>query len=364
MIDVIERIELIPLRIKLSKPFVISLGRIEYAENLVVRMVSSSGLEGIGECCPFRTINGESLETALVVGEYLKEALIGQDYLQMEQNISRMDQAIYGNRSVKSAFDIALHDLCSKKAGKALYEFLGGTGKRELITDYTVSIGDPEEMAESAREIISRGFPAVKVKVGGTPDLDRVRISRVREAVPWEIPLRLDANQGWTAAEAIDILSGLDGMNIEFCEEPIARWDFMNLPEVRQASQVPVMADESCCDHYDLQRLIRLNACDYVNIKLGKSGGLHTALKMVRIAEQAGMKVQVGGFVESRLGFTASAHLAMAAATTAWCDFDTPMMLSSDPVSGGIEYLPGGRVVLPDGVGLGASLAQENGSQL
>ncbi|HBB92797.1 MAG TPA: dipeptide epimerase, partial [Bacteroidales bacterium] len=92
------------------------------------------------------------------------------------------------------------------------------------------------------------------------------------------------------------------------------------------------MADECCSDHHDLERLIGLGACDRVNIKLGKSGGLFNAMKMIRLAEQAGVWVQVGGFVESRLGFTASAHLALASDCVKWCDFDTPMMLEEDPV--------------------------------
>ncbi len=351
----ISRIDLFPLRIRLKKPFIISLGRIDYAENVVVRIETRSGIVGYGECCPFRTINGESLETAMVVGNCLKENLIGLDPLDIETCITRMDQTIFGNRSIKSAFDIAIHDIAAKEAGKPLYEWMGGA-LRPLVTDYTVSIGEPECMVEDAIDIMNAGYPAIKIKVGGDPDTDLFRIREIRKAIRPEVPLRLDANQGWPLDSAIRVLSSLDGMNIEFCEEPIPRWDFLNLPKVRQASAVRIMADESCCDHHDMERLICLGACDYVNIKLGKSGGLHNALKMIRIADDFGMKVQVGGFVESRLGFTASAHLALASEQVTWCDFDTPLMLEEDPISGGIAYGPGGEVGVPFSEGLGAEL--------
>ena len=93
-----------------------------------------------------------------------------------------------------------------------------------------------------------------------------------------------------------------------------------------------------------------------MNIKLGKSGGLHRARTMVRMAEAAGIKLQIGGFLESRLAITASAHLAMISDSIAWCDFDEPLMHAEDPVRGGLVYGPGGVMTLPDGPGLGASL--------
>lgn len=356
MKDKIIRIGITPLRIKLKKPFVISLGPVCYAENVVVRIETRGGLAGFGECSPFPTINGENMETALVVGRSLKEILIHEDPADIAACVERMDRVIHGNSSVKSAFDIALHDIAAQVAGLPLFAFLGGKQNKILTTDYTVSFGQPDAMVEEAIEIMNQGYPAVKVKVGGTLADDLHRIREIRKAIRKGIPLRLDANQGWSVKTAIGVLSELEGMNIEFCEEPIPRWDFMNLATVRKACPIPIMADESCSDHHDLERLIGLGACDYVNIKLGKSGGLHKAQKMIKLAEKNEIKVQIGGFVESRLGFTASAHLALSSDCVAWCDFDTPLMLEEDPVIGGISYGNGGLVVLPEGIGLGAGI--------
>ena len=130
----------------------------------------------------------------------------------------------------------------------------------------------------------------------------------------------------------------------------------MELSQVSKQSPIMVMADESCCDHHDAKRLIDLDASPAFNVKLGKSSGIYKAMKIIRLAEQVGIQLQVGGFLESRIGFTASAHLALASEAVRFCDFDTPLMFCDDPVVGGIWYGENGLVTIPDSPGLGASL--------
>src|SRR6185436_20431106 len=115
------------------------------------------------------------------------------------------------------------------------------------------------------------------------------RIRAIRAAVGNEIPLRIDANQGWKVNEAIETLNALKEFDIQHCEEPIARWKFMKLRKVRKNSPIPIMADESCGDHHDAKRLIDLDACDMINVKLGKSSGLTNAKKIIALAEKAKM---------------------------------------------------------------------------
>ncbi|MGC4050000.1 MAG: dipeptide epimerase, partial [Paludibaculum sp.] len=310
----------------------------------------------VGECSPFMTINGESIDTCFIVAQYLAKVLIGKTALDIEACTLWMDKIIYGNSSIKSAFDIALYDIAAQNAELPLYAFLGGNNNKTLITDYTVSIADPKKMAADALKIKNNGFQAIKVKVGGTKEMDVERIHLITEAVGSDIPLRIDANQGWSIDEAIEILRTLGKYNIQHCEEPIARWNFMELSKVKEQSPIPVMADECCCDHNDAKRLIDLAACDMFNIKLGKSSGLFKAQKIIKLAEHANMNMQVGGFLESRLGFTASAHLALTSDHILHCDFDTPLMFVEDPVVDGVRYDNKGVVTVPEKNGLGASI--------
>ena len=334
----------------------ISLGEQTHANNLAVKITTDDGLEGWGECSPFLPINGESMETGLVVGGYLKTVLSGIDALDIENAHLLMDRTIYGNNSIKSAFDIALYDIAAQSAELPLYKFLGAKHAKQLITDYTISFGPAGEMKDKAEYIQSLGFRIIKIKLGGKPEEDIRRVRMIREILDSEIPLRLDANQGWSVDGAIKVLNAVSDCNVELCEEPIPRWQFMELNKVKQRSPIPIMADESCGDHHDAQRLVDLKACDSINIKLGKSGGLYKALKIIDIAESAGMPMQIGGFLESRIGFSASAHLAMTNELIRGIDFDTPLMFSEDPVEGGIEYGGGGKITLPETMGLGARL--------
>lgn len=352
----ISKIDLFPLSIPLKAPFITSLGSLDAVESVIVRMTTKDGHVGWGECNPFWSINGETQETCMSVGKYLAKALIGQDPSDIEGAHRIMDRLIFGNNSIKSAFDIACHDIAAQVAGKPLFEFLGGSVGRELITDYTVSIATPEKMASDAKDIVRKGFTVIKVKLGSDGDVDIARILAIREEIGIEVPLRIDANQGWSPEQAILVLNALGDANIQHCEEPIPRWQFMEMRRVKDASPIPIMADESCCDHHDAERLIALRACQRFNIKLGKSGGLFKARKIIALAEAAGMEVQIGGFLESRLAWTAAAHLALTSDAVRYCDMDTPLMFTEDPVEGGILYSDGGRIAVPSTIGLGASV--------
>ena len=360
----IRQVGLYKLFIPLKDPFIISLGTILNAENLVVVIHTEQGITGFGECSPFMSINGESADTCFVVGQYFAKLFKGKNALAIEDRIADMDRLIYGNSSIKSAFDMALYDIAAQHAGMPLYQFLGGEKNKSIVTDYTVSIGDPATMAGDARKIKEQGYPAIKIKLGRHGPTDVLRIKAIREAVGNELPLRIDANQGWSVEEAIATLKELARFDIQHCEEPIPRWAFLELPKVKEESPIPIMCDESCGDHYDAERLIRLGACDQLNIKLGKSGGIFKALKMARMAETANMHLQIGAFMESRLAMTAFAHFSLCSRMIVHFDFDTALMFSEDPVSGGIVYEKNGVISVPEEPGLGAQIHQERLAQL
>ena len=355
----IQQIKLYRCPVRLKEPFIISLGKLEYADNIIVVIRTSGGITGFGECSPFQTIHGENGDTCMAVGKILAETIRGENALDIENCSSVMDAVIYGNTSVKSAFDMALYDIAGQKAGIPLYRFLGGENNKELVTDYTISIGSAEKMAADAMKIVQAGFRVIKVKLGGTEEEDFFRMKSIRDAVGLEIPIRIDANQGWTVETAIRILGRLHVFNIQYCEEPVSRSSFMALPEIKMKSKIPLMADESCLDHHDAERLIKLKACDLINVKLGKSSGIFKAKKIIHLAENSDIKLQAGGFLESRLGFTAAAHLALSSKQFIHFDFDTPLMFSDDPVTGGITYHTNGVIKVPETNGLGASVSNE-----
>lgn len=353
---VVTEVALFPVRLRLHRPFVISLGALTHAENLFVRIRTDDGREGWGEASPFPTIHGETLAGALAVAPLIARSLINFRPEIAPAFTAQMQRLIYGNHALKSAFDIALYDLAAQAMELPLYRYLGGNNNRTLYTDYTVSLGPLKEMVEQAREVKAMGFSVIKVKLGDGADRDIARMAAIREAIGPDIPLRIDANQGWSFDEAVTALRGMDGFGIQHCEAPIDRREWTRLPELRRLSPLPLMADESCWDHEDARRLLAIGAVDRINIKLSKSGGLYKARKII---EQSDVPLQIGGFLESRLGFTAAAHLAMSSERVEYIDFDTPLMQEEDPVEGGIVYGGGGSITLPETPGLGARLRPE-----
>lgn len=352
----ITSIEIYKLCIPLKQPFVISLGAQYDADNILVIIRTNKGISGYGECSPYMSINGESMDTCFIVGQYLAAALKGKDPLQIKDCIATMDRIITRNESIKSAFDMALYDIAAQEAGVPLYQFLGGSKNKLISTDMTVGLGSAEKMAAEALQYKNEGFPSIKVKLGTTTAEDVARIKAIRDAIGNELPLRIDANQGWDVQTAIKTLQALKDFGIEHCEEPIARWNFMQLPEVRKNSPIKIMSDESCFDEHDAERLAKLNACDYFNIKLGKSGGIYHALQIIEVAKANKIKLQVGCFMESRLAITALVHFAYCSDLIVHYDLDTPLMLKEDPIVGGMQFKENGLVEIDEAVGIGATV--------
>ncbi len=355
---VITNVEVIKLNIPYKEPFVISLGIIPSATNVVVKINTNCGLTGIGECAPFVFIVGETQETVFELAKQIGKLLKNKDPFAIEDRLAEIDKAVKGNYTMKSAFDMALYDLLAKKANLPLYKLLGGSNSREVYTDMTISIGSPEKMANDALGFKKAGFPAIKLKLGTTTEEDVARVKAIREAVGMDYPIRIDANQGWDAVTAIKTLNELDNYNIEHCEEPVPHWNNKELTRVRENSPISIMADESLFDHHDAFRLASMGACDYFNIKFSKSGGINNALKIVAIAEASGIKCQVGCMSESRYALTALMHLVAARNNIVHFDIDSSLMLAEDPVVGGIEYKGNGKWELGDSPGIGAGFKE------
>lgn len=352
----ITSVEIYKLSIPLKQPFVISLGPQYDADNIIVVIHTKDGITGWGECSPYMSINGESMDTCFIVGQYLAQALKGKDALDIERCTNAMNSIITRNENIKSAFDMALYDIASQQAQVPLYKFLGGNKNKIISTDMTVGLGSAEKMAKEALEYKQAGFPSIKVKLGTTTEDDVNRIKAIRDAIGHEHPLRIDANQGWSVEAAIATLQALASYNIEHCEEPIARWNFMELPHVRKNSPIKIMADESCFDQHDAANLARIDAVDYFNIKLGKSGGIFNALKIIETANANNIHLQVGCFMESRLAITALVHFAYSSDLIVHYDLDTPLLLKEDPVVGGMVFKENGIVEIDEAIGIGARI--------
>lgn len=351
----IKRIQVYKADLPLKRPFRIALGEVTVARNVFVRVDTDAGVSGWGEGSPLTQIVGETQTTCFEAARDLGHLLLGENPLDIENRVREMGNYLPHNTTIRSAFDMALYDIAGKVADLPLYVLLGGRN-RPIFTDNTVGIDSLPVMVQHALDIKDRGFPAVKVKVGTTPQQDVEHILRIREALGPNVLIRIDANQGWHVGEAIAALVEMERLGIQYCEQPVAAWDIESMQKVHKRTQIPIMADESVFDEHDALRLINMNACDYLNIKLAKSAGIYNALKINAVAEAGGVHCMVGCMNETRLGLTAAAHLVSARQNICFADLDSADMLSVDPILGGITYGDRGEIIIPDAPGLGADI--------
>lgn len=350
----ITSIDIYKADIKLKEPFRIAIMEIYNAQSLFIRINTNEGLFGTGEANPYWGITGETRSMNWAAASDLAQLLLNKNPLDIEACMGEINRFLVHNSTIRSAFDMAFYDLLGKVSGLPLYAVLGG-GKHTFWTDNTIGINDPDYMAEKAVEYKNQGYPAIKVKLGTTKEEDVKRISKIREAIGDDLPVRIDANQGWSYKTAVDTLRALEPMGIEYCEQPIAHWDYENFRRIRQNTSIALMADESLFDHHDAFKLASMGCCDYFNIKLAKSGGIHTALKINAIGESAGIPCMVGCMTETRLGLTAAAHLVSSRSNIIFADLDGYLFLQEDPIIGGAEY-NGGEINLPETPGHGADI--------
>ncbi len=337
-------------------PFTIATGTMDYAQNVFIRVHTDAGYYGVGECSAFPMIVGETQSTCFEVAQDFAKMWKGKEALAMDDRLAEIN-AYAKNTTIKSAFDMALHDIAAKHAQQPLYAWFGGTHKI-IESDITVGIDKPEVMAKQALAFKQNGARFLKVKLGKDVATDVKRIEAIRQTVGNAMRIRIDANQGWSFADAKEALQALGKFDIEFCEQPMRSWDDDQLSALRKISPIKIMADESVYLHHDAIRLIAQNACDYINIKLSKSGGLREAKRIVEVAEKANIPCMMGGMLESRLALTANVHFAIAQSNIHFYDMDTCLLgHKTDPIIGGVQF-DGYTLQLPNAVGIGADVEE------
>ncbi|MGE7839008.1 dipeptide epimerase [Viridibacillus arvi] len=338
---IIQSIEAFQVAVPLKKPFKTALRTVTVAESIYVRVTVEDGRIGWGEAPPTLVITGETLGSIQYAIEKVYTPLLnGQDLRFYEQVFQKLHTALVGNTSAKAAIDMALYDLISQRADLPLYQFLGGH-KKEIETDYTVSVNAPEEMSADAANYITNGFHVLKVKVGiGEITEDIARIKAIRDEIGYATKLRLDANQGWSAKEAVYAISKMEdlGLDIEFIEQPVLAHDVHGLKFVTDHTLTPIMADESVFSVHDAKTILEMRAADLINIKLMKAGGIYQALKINALAESYGVQCMTGSMIETKIGITAAAHFAASQPNIQYYDFDAPLMLNFETIKGGVIY--------------------------
>lgn len=320
--------------LELTHIFRLARGASDVRQTLVLEL-EEEGLMGLGEAAPIGRYDQDCASAARAA-----EAMAQRLTSPLAYDSAASSVAVPGEVAAEAAMDMAICDLAGKKLGVPLYELMGIDPRQTPMTSFTIGMDTPEVVEAKVKE--AGDYEVLKIKMGW--DEDRQILEAVRGLT--DRPLRVDANEGWTLEGAQARLEWLESMGVELVEQPLPAGQLEEMRELRRLSPLPLFADESVHRAADIPRLS--GAFDGINIKLMKCGGLGEARRMIAVARAHGMQVMLGCMVESSLAITAAAHLSP---LVDFADLDGNLLIDNDPFVG--VTVMGGRLVLPEGPGLG-----------
>jgi len=351
----ISSIDIGMLRVPLKTPFKTALRTVNTVEDIVVMVRTDSGHVGYGEAPATAVITGDTHGSMIeAIRKIITPRLIGQEIANLNHITHLIQSSLERNFSAKAAVEIAIYDLFGQLYDAPLYKLLGG-GDPVITTDITISVDYIDKMVADSLAAVERGFESLKIKVGKDIGVDIERVKAIYAAVEGRALLRLDANQGWTAKQAVYAMHTLEdaGVKLELLEQPVRAQDIEGLKYVTERVHTPVMADESVFGPIEVIELIKMHAADIINIKLMKTGGISNAIRIADIAALYGVECMIGCMIESSISVAAAVHVAVAKSNVITkVDLDGPSLCAFNPVDGGVVFNES-EISIGAGAGLG-----------
>jgi L-alanine-DL-glutamate epimerase-like enolase superfamily enzyme len=326
-------------------------------DSTIVLLESDDGLVGAGEMAPLGAFYAPGFAAATRAGvAELAPLLVGADPRHPRRVRRALDRAMLAQPAVKSALDMALHDLAAQAAGVPLCAYLGGRHGSSVELYRSVSQAAPAAMAASASASVAAGYRRIQVKVGGDPGEDVERVHAVRAAVPGDVVLFCDANGAWTTAQAREFLRATQGLAITV-EQPCMSYE--ECRSLRAACPHPLVLDE-CIDTLPaLLAAHRDGVADGVTIKIARVGGIGPAALMRDVAVELGLPVTVEDTGGSDIDTAAMAHLSLSTPEELrihTVDFNAWVTVGN---ASGMPPALDGRLYAPEGPGLGVDVQRE-----
>ncbi|KIL48484.1 mandelate racemase/muconate lactonizing enzyme family protein [Jeotgalibacillus soli] len=348
----IAKIEAKVIRTPLNVSFKTSYGDFpSYQSHLIVRITTDTGLTGLGEASELPFFTGETAETMkLLVEKNLAQAIIGKPIYSLKDLHHIMGNVVGQATGAKSAIDMALWDLQGKRLNTPVFELMGGENKGPIRVAYVLGDDSPEIMSSLAKEMTIKGFDTIKIKIGSDFRKDIEAVEEIRKAIGPNVHLRVDANQGYNVKTAIKVINEIQEYDIDYVEQPVQGWDIDGLKQVREATFIPIMADESAHTLKDVYQLAKHQAVDLIGIKLIKCGGITPAVQIAQFSEAIGLQCVLISPWDTLLATNASLHLSTILPGNFSHEMVGPYYLKDDPFG---ELVVKGEMEIPDGSGFG-----------
>lgn len=351
---IIERVNLYHLRMRLQAPFETSFGRIESRDCVLIEVLSE-GLIGYGECVADRDpgYSYETTQTAwYILSDYLIPAVLCQN---LKTPIDFQDKVkhVRGHNMAKAGFELALWDLRGKAEGLSLREMLGGE-RNEVEVGVSIGLqGSPEDLVSVVEDYHNLGYGRVKIKI--KPGRDIEDLQAVRHAFP-DKRLQVDANSAYSLDSA-QALRPLDDLDLLLIEQPLAEDDLWDHRRLQKIFKTPLCLDESIRSPRHARQALEMDACQVINIKPGRVGGISQAIAIHDICQESGIPVWCGGMLETGVGRAANLALASLSNFSLPGDISaTDRYYANDITHQRFTLNSGSTITVPKSPGLGVDL--------
>jgi muconate cycloisomerase len=327
-----KSIEPIAVSLPMLKPVIMAGEEVRRADNVLVRIAADNGFIGWGEAASAPVMTGETLESIVAAVHYLETALRGRDAADIEGAHAAMDGRMYGNHGAKAAIEIALHDLAGKSAGKPVHALLGDKRRSRISLLGVIGGGDRDGDLRDAEKKKAAGITAYKIKVGvDTAENDAARTRDICKVLGQDMLISADANQGYSAEEALRYVRAVAGSGLDFFEQPVMADDLAGMAKVAAATKIAIGADEGIHSLDDIRRHHDSKAARGVSLKAIKLGGLRGVAAAGRLCDSLGMSVNISCKTgESSVACAAALHVASVIPNISWALTLTHGQLAQD----------------------------------
>ena len=359
----VKKIEAWSVDLPLKASFVVAAGAMDVARNIFVRITLQDGSAGYGEVAPFPDISGEDQGACLSAFPAAAQVLLGQPATQFRYVAQQLLAVTPSFPSLRCGLETALLDALCRAMGIPLWGLWGGADIRKRETDVTLPIGASEAVVATARDWYQQGFRILKMKVGKEVEDDIRRVEAVAAACP-EASFVIDANQGYGLEQSREFILAMARLHVpvQVFEQPIHREYLEELVMLKNQSRIPLAADESLRSLEDACQLIEQKAVDFFNLKITKCGVMES-VRIAELARASGVRLMIGGMVESRVAMGCSWSLVLGLGGFEILDLDMPLLLALDPIQGGYHYE--GAMLHPwHEPGLGMSITDDRDSMV
>lgn len=363
-----------PYCIPLRHPLTTAYGTLTTRQGAILEIVTTEGITGIGEIAPLPEFGGGTLNDALAA---LHQSPIINDLVGKGPE-EALDCLYKAGGSLPASticgLEMALLDALGQAQQRSISELLIQRSqshtahspsnipiapRTHIPVNAVIGASTIHAAVSDALSAVTAGFRCLKLKLGLGIKADIERVQAVRQAIGPSICLRLDANEAWDFDEALTILTKCASLDIQYVEQPLKASDLTGMHKLRQASPIPIAADEAIEDLASARRVLAAQAADVLILKPQLLGGLHIGRQIIQETTQQGVQCVVTSAIETGISIAAILHLVAASPeVTLECGLATLHLLEDDLLIEDLS-IENGHLAVPTEAGLGIKLDRQ-----